>query len=86
MTVKPGPYPRTKGDFRTPHLHFDVTGRIDRKITQMFFPGEALNDQDMIFRGVPDHHELLVAQVLPPNGDMEPDSRLVVWDIVVLRG
>jgi protocatechuate 3,4-dioxygenase, beta subunit len=86
VTIKPGPYPRGKNDFRTPHLHFDVTGRVDRKITQMFFPGEALNDQDLILRGVPDHHELLMAQVLPPTRDMDPSSRLVVWDIVVPQG
>lgn len=43
-TIKPGPYPTARGDMRAPHIHFEVEGQIDRKVTQIFFPNEPLND------------------------------------------
>jgi len=42
-TVMPGLYPG-----RTRHIHFDVTGRAQRLMTQMYFPGEADNAQDVL--------------------------------------
>ena len=33
---------------RPPHIHFDISGRINRLITQMYFPGERLNEQDSL--------------------------------------
>lgn len=84
-TIKPAPYPAGEGRLRTPHIHFEVTGRVDRKVTQMFFPGEALNAQDAVFTTVRGR-DRLVAQVLPPTDDMESTSRLVRWDIVIPRG
>jgi protocatechuate 3,4-dioxygenase beta subunit len=46
-TVKPGAYPEPSGTLRTPHIHFDVTNFDCRLITQMYFPGEALNAKDL---------------------------------------
>jgi protocatechuate 3,4-dioxygenase, beta subunit len=40
LTVKPGGYGGGRRGFRTPHLHFDVEGRSNRMITQMYFPDE----------------------------------------------
>ena len=38
-------------------------------------------------QGVPaDRRARLVAKLLPPPAEFEPDSRLVVFDIVTLRG
>jgi protocatechuate 3,4-dioxygenase, beta subunit len=45
-TIKPGPYPTARGDMRAPHIHFEIEGQIDRKVTQLFFPNERLNDAD----------------------------------------
>jgi hypothetical protein len=28
----------------------------------------------------------LIAKVLPPTSDVEPESRIVIWDIVLDRG
>ncbi len=54
-TVKPGPY-GDRGGRRTPHIHVRVQGRGTRLLTtQLFFPGEALNAGDWLFR-----EELLV--------------------------
>ena len=71
---------------RPPHLHFDVTGKINRVITQMYFPGESLNDKDLLLQNIRANKESLIAKVLPATADVEPDSLTVVWDIVVDKG
>lgn len=48
VTIKQGAYPGP-GGMRTPHIHLDVDGRVDRLVTQMFFPGEPLNANDVVF-------------------------------------
>ena len=85
-TIKPGAYPATPTWMRPPHLHFEVTGKINRMITQMYFPGEALNDKDLLLQNVRANKEGLIAKVVPPTSDVEPDSRIVVWDIVLDKG
>jgi len=85
-TIKPGAYPATATWMRPPHLHFEVTGKINRLITQMYFPGEPLNDKDILLQQLRNNREGAIAKVLPPTVDVEPDSRLVVWDIVLDKG
>ena len=84
-TIKPGPYPFEAGT-RAPHLHFQVTGQAERRVTQMFFAGEALNPQDQVLQAVPRRRESLVADLLPAPRDEDPATRLVRWDIVLRRG
>jgi protocatechuate 3,4-dioxygenase, beta subunit len=85
-TIKPGAYPATANWMRPPHLHFEVTGKINRTITQMYFPGEPLNDKDLLLQNVRANKEGLIAKVMPPTSDVEPDSLLVIWDIVLDKG
>jgi protocatechuate 3,4-dioxygenase beta subunit len=42
--------------WRPPHIHFSIFGPswMSRFITQIFFPGEALNQTDLLLNGVPD--------------------------------
>ena len=47
-SIKPGAYPDPSGALRTPHIHFDVTGSDARVVTQMYFPGETLNEVDAL--------------------------------------
>ena len=51
--IKPAPYSSAEGALRAPHIHFDVSGKMGRKVTQMFFGGEPLNEQDRIFCRAP---------------------------------
>jgi protocatechuate 3,4-dioxygenase beta subunit len=67
-------------------LHFEVTGKINRVITQMYFPGEPLNDRDLRLQNIRANKNGLMAKVLPATSDVEPDSGLVGWDIVLDRG
>jgi protocatechuate 3,4-dioxygenase, beta subunit len=53
----------------------------------MYFDGEPLNDQDRFLQSaLPDERPLLVCKLLPPTPEFEPNSRLVVFDIVTLKG
>jgi protocatechuate 3,4-dioxygenase beta subunit len=45
-TVKPGSYAALDGWTRAPHVHFEVHGRFERLVTQMYFPAEPLNETD----------------------------------------
>jgi len=85
-TIKPGAYPATANWMRPPHLHFEITGKINRVITQMYFPGEPLNDKDILLQNVRQNRDGLIAKVLPPTADVEPNSLIVVWDIVLDKG
>jgi len=87
-TIKPGAYPTfaTVG-MRTPHIHFEVSGKIDRVVTQMFFPNETLNEQDTILQSVKGaRKEAVMAKLMPPTKEIEADAMLLVWDIVLLTG
>jgi protocatechuate 3,4-dioxygenase, beta subunit len=83
-TVKPGGYPGGN-IFRTPHIHFDVMGKYTRIVTQMYFPDEPTNEKDPIFMET-SARKHLVAKLLPPGKNEEPESRLAVWDIALIRG
>jgi hypothetical protein len=45
-----------------------------------------LNDRDLLLQNIRANKNGLIAKVLPATSDVEPDSRLVVWDIVLDRG
>jgi protocatechuate 3,4-dioxygenase beta subunit len=57
-SIKPGAYPVMESDWwwRPPHIHFSIFGPswMNRYVTQVFFPGEPLNETDLLFNGVPD--------------------------------
>jgi protocatechuate 3,4-dioxygenase, beta subunit len=57
-TIKPGAYPWRNHDnaWRPAHIHFSLFGRAfpQRLVTQMYFPGDPLFDQDPIFNSIPD--------------------------------
>lgn len=85
-SIKPGGYPIGPGVTRPPHIHFEVHGQRDRLVTQMYFPGEPLNEKDDIFRRLGSSRSAAIGKVLPPTKELEPESKLVVWDIVLDRG
>ena len=84
-TVKPGAYPATPTSTRPPHIYFDVKGRVNRLVTQMYFEGEALNDKDAILQGA-SRKEGLIARYGAPSGQQEPTALVVVWNIVLRAG
>jgi len=61
-SIKPGAYPVLESGWwwRPPHIHFSILGVswMDRYVTQIFFPGEPLNETDLLLNGVPDKDTL----------------------------
>jgi protocatechuate 3,4-dioxygenase, beta subunit len=82
-TVKPGAYPAGPDWMRPPHIHFEVEGRFERLITQMYFPGEPLNASDRLLNAIlrPD---LLIAKTAP--SEVRSGLRVLNFDIVLSRG
>ena len=83
-TIKPGAYIARKDIswWRPPHVHFSVIGGGVRLVTQMYFPGDPLNDKDYIYLIVPEEDRPRVIGK-PIAGD--GSSTALQFDIV-LRG
>ena len=83
-TIKPGAYPvqRTGNWWRPPHIHFSLFGPtfLTRLVTQMYFPGDPLNEIDHILAGVSDPaaRERLMAAPAPEVGIWETRARLAL--------
>ncbi|MGE5641305.1 MAG: protocatechuate 3,4-dioxygenase subunit beta [Clostridia bacterium] len=87
-TIKPGAYPvpDAAGWWRPPHIHFSVCGRIwlSRLVTQMFFPGDPLNENDAVLNAVrdPRAREACIARL----GTGGPENALAYDYQLVVRG
>src|SRR3984893_3645805 len=84
-TIKPAAYPAGPNRMRPAHIHFQVSGRQDRLVTQMYFEGDPYNNTDRFLQSV-GRTELLITKLLPPTPELEPESKLVVVDIVLYVG
>ena len=83
-TVKPGPYPEPSGTLRTRHIHFDVTNADYRLVTQMYFPGEALNGKDLLLSTLAARHRDPASSICKPATTSEPGVQAFTFDIVLL--
>jgi protocatechuate 3,4-dioxygenase beta subunit len=85
-TIKPAAYPAGPNRMRPAHIHFQVSGRQDRLVTQMYFEGDPYLEADRFFQTALEQKDLLVAKLLQPTSEMEPDSKLVVFNLVLYAG
>jgi len=83
-TVKPGAYPEPSGTLRTPHIHFDVVNADYRLVTQMYFPGEALNGKDLLLSTLAARHRDPASSICKPVATSEPGVLAFTFDIVLL--
>jgi len=84
-TIKPAAYPA--GDrMRPSHIHFQVSGEQNRFVTQMYFEGDPYLEPDRFFQTALEQKDLLVAKLSQPTLEMEPESKLVVFNIVLNAG
>jgi len=83
-TVKPGAYPEPSGTMRTPHVHFDVVNADYRLITQMYFPGEALNGKDILLSTLAARRRDPSLSICKPATTSEPGVLAFTFDIVLL--
>ena len=85
-TVKPGAYPADAERMRPSHIHFDVTGKTDRLVTQLYFAGDPFQDGDPHLQGAgKNRHRLIVALLAPETGE-DPHAMRAAWDIVLEQG
>ena len=84
-TIRPGGYPGAPGQSRPAHIHFDVTGRQDRVVTQMYFEDDPNNGTDPLLQGAR-RKDLLTVQIRSPTPDLESEAKLAIFKIVLSRG
>jgi protocatechuate 3,4-dioxygenase, beta subunit len=85
-TIKPGAYPEDSGTLRAPHIHFDVLGRNNRLVTQMYFEGEPLNEKDRIIQTAGTNRHRLIVPFKRAASDRTQDVLVGSWDIVLDEG
>ncbi len=83
-TIKPGPYPEASGTIRTPHIHFEVVHADYKLITQMYFPGEVLNETDILLSTLDERRRSPESAICRSVVSSEPDVLAFTWDIVLL--
>lgn len=77
-TVKPAGYDSPIGR-RTPHIHFDVSGKNQRLVTQMYFSDEEpSNGSDMLYKEMGNEAGRTVARL---DGEARYN-----WDIILMDG
>jgi protocatechuate 3,4-dioxygenase beta subunit len=84
-TIKPGAYPTPRGSMRPSHIHFEVFGKRERLITQLYFAGDPHQDTDTWLQSSPDP-ATIVMPIREPLPGMSPEEKLVVFDIVLMHG
>ena len=83
-TIKPAAY-RAGAGMRPAHIHFEVWGKRERLVTQMYFNGDPFHDKDRFLLSA-ESPETIVMSVLDPLDGMEPEAKRVVFDIVLMQG
>jgi len=84
-TIKPAAYPAGPNLIRPAHIHLQVSGRQDRLVTQVYFEGDPYNSTDPFLNTVA-AKDLLVKQLLGSSPEFEPDSKMVIFDMVLYKG
>lgn len=83
-TIKPAAYPASADWTRPPHIHFQITTKANRFVTQMYFAGEPLNEKDSLLASA-SNKDTLITKLTPPSKGLEPDVLVADWDIVLPR-
>lgn len=83
-TVMPGAYPASKNWMRPPHIHFKVAKEGYANLTtQMYFPNEALNENDLLLsEKKPSERLLMIARKKEPSA---PEALDMYEYVIVLE-
>jgi protocatechuate 3,4-dioxygenase beta subunit len=81
-TILPGAYPAGPDWTRPPHIHFKVAKQgFYALTTQMYFPGQKLNDVDLILQNLPIEQQDMVVAKRQTNA--VDDAPIFIFDIVL---
>ncbi len=81
-TIIPGAYQASSNWTRPPHIHFKVSKRgYQEVITQMHFPGEPLNDEDLLLqrKTAAERRQMIAREV------DHKEYKVLMYDIVLAR-
>jgi protocatechuate 3,4-dioxygenase, alpha subunit len=81
-TIKPGPVPGSDEASQAPHINVSIFARglLKRLVTRIYFPGEPLNETDLLLSAMPtDRRASLIARVT----DADAAERVLHFDIVL---
>jgi protocatechuate 3,4-dioxygenase, beta subunit len=84
-TIIPGAYPASAGWTRPPHIHVKASklGFHDL-VTQMYFKGNPLNDEDLILQDIPTlQRASVIVDFKPSPIDLEPNSLIGSFTITL---
>ena len=84
-TVRPKAYRVSADRWRPAHIHFSVTGKTERLVTQMYFPGDPLFPLDAIACSVPEAARHRIVCKFDPETTMPYWALSYLFDFV-LRG
>ena len=84
-TIKPAAYPAGPNLIRPAHIHFQVSGRQDRLVTQLYFEGDPYNEKDPFLSSAPGK-DLLITKLTDPSPESEPGSKVAIFDMVLFNG
>lgn len=84
-TIVPGAYPAAAGWNRPPHIHFKISALGYHELTtQMYFKGDALNDQDLILKQLkPSERKDVIVDFQPVGGELEPGALIGEFNITM---
>ena len=85
MTIKPAAYPAGPNLIRPAHIHFQVSGRQDRLVTQMYFDGDPYNATDPFLNSV-GRKDLLTTKLVDASSEFEAGSKTAAFDMVIYKG
>lgn len=83
-TVRPKAYRVTADRWRPAHIHFNVIGKTEQLVTQMYFKGEEWNDKDSWLNSAA-RKDALITDPKPIAGK-EPGALAVEFDIILMKG
>ncbi len=84
-TIKPAAYPAGPNLIRPAHIHFQVSGRQDRLVTQMYFDGDPYNATDPFLNSV-GRKDLLTTKLVDASSEFEAGSKTAAFDMVIYKG
>lgn len=83
-TVMPGAYPASRSWVRPPHIHFKVSKKGYAELTtQMYFPGEKLNETDLLLNEKKSAERLLM--IARKRGQSESEG-LDIYEYAIVLG
>ena len=84
-TILPNAYPVSPTVMRPAHIHFLVTGKRERLVTQMYFAGDPYNATDPFLQSARRPEALTVNPVPAPEAP-EPGALKAAFDVVLGAG